>query len=308
MTIRAHSTFSKLQPLLAAALASALAAQDDPNKPAPTPKGADAATAAPLGDAAAQDPAAQAAAAAAEAEQKKQEQEAKKQERIQKIQQVVFDRRPTTILRTWNAPPEKGVVNGETPPPSEEQAKETASVPMPMRSSARRTSSLATLLPPQPTTGGAASTSAAIVVTGRAIAVPVTPSASSTTATTLTAVGGAPASAEPTTAAPAATDAPPTTPDTPFAVAAEGAGEPTKPEKDPFDLALVQWARAVTLGDWAAVKTFLASLESDDEKKAAWKHMIGALGQPPQDQNNKPFFAFADVIGLCAAAPRKKTD
>jgi G3E family GTPase len=50
--------------------------------------------------------------------------------------------------------------------------------------------------------------------------------------------------------------------------------------------------------DWAAVKSFLAGLETQDEQKAAWKHMLTALGQPPQDQNNKPFFAFADVIVL----------
>ena len=307
MTIRAHSSFSKLHPLLAAALASALAAQAEPNKPAPATHGAEPTTAAPLGDAPAQDPAAQAAAAAAEAEQKKQEQEAKKQERIQKIQQVVFDRRPTTILRTWNAPPEKGVVNGETPAPGEEQAQETAMAPsknsagMPQQTMLVRGGSM---MP-----AAVATTRATLVVTGGPIAVPLSTTGAASVA------GAQPAGAVPSSAA---TQTQPESAAGAGAQPAQGvAAQPiegdeaqaaAKPEKDPFDLALVQWARAVTLGDWAAVKTFLASLESDDEKKAAWKHMIGALGQPPQDQNNKPFFAFADVIGLCAAAPRKKTD
>jgi hypothetical protein len=294
MTKTAHHPFSPFPSLIAAALSAALAAQEAPTTAAPTP--------APQDPAAAQDPAAQAAAAAAEAEQKKQEQEAKKQERIQKIQQVVFDRRPTTILRTWNAPPEKGVVSGDTQAPSDGD-QETAFVPPRQRAGMEPQVRLAGAVAAQPTT--AASSSATLVVPGRAIAMPLTPSSG---AITVIPLGAAPTSAapgqpEPSPATPAASN-----PDAPIEVAISDSGAPKKPEKDPFDLALVQWARAVTLGDWAAVKTFLASLETDDEKKVAWKHMIGTLGQPPQDQNNRPFFAFADVIGLCAAAPRKKSD
>ncbi|MEQ1630901.1 MAG: hypothetical protein ABL997_00915, partial [Planctomycetota bacterium] len=37
-------------------------------------------------------------------------------------------------------------------------------------------------------------------------------------------------------------------------------------------------------------------------------HMLTILGQPPQDPNQKAFFAFADVLGLCDAAPQKRED
>jgi hypothetical protein len=299
MTTKATTLFSNFRPLLAASLCAALAAQQDQ---APTPATQNQnPNAAATGAASEQDPAAQAAAAAAEQEQKKQEQEAKKQERIQKIQTVVFDRRPTTILRTWNSPPEKGVVNGETPPPGA-AGQETAQAEGPAQSgepamvargsasvTVMKLSAVRTSLP----------TSSAVVITGQPIAV----------------AGGAPsAAAQPAQpAAPSTTDGPATNAGNAATAAATpvvatAAPDPTKPGPDPFDKAIVQWARAVTLSDWQAVKTFLASLESDDEKKAAWKHMLTALGQPPQDQNNKPFFAFADVIGLCAAAPLKKVD
>ena len=304
MTTKATTLFSNFRPLLAASLCAALAAQQEP---APTPATpSQNANAAAVGAEGEQDPAAKAAAAAAEQEQKKQELEAKKQERIQKIQQVVFDRRPTTILRTWNSPPEKGVVNGETPAPGEEQAKETAMAPskssagMPQQTMLVRGGSM---MP-----AAVATTRATIVITGGPIAVPLS------TTGAASAAGAQPAAAAPSSAATQAQPGSASGADAgaqPVAaqpIAGDEAQAAAKPEKDPFDLALVQWARAVTLGDWQSVKTFLASLESDDEKKAAWKHMLTALGQPPQDQNNKPFFAFADVIGMCAAAPRKKTD
>ncbi len=292
--------FSPIRTVLTAALSAALSA-------APAAQDSPASTPPPKDASAPQEPAAQAAAAAAEAEQKKQEQEAKKQERIQKIQQVVFDRRPATILRTWNSPPEQGVVNGETPTKTEAQ-QTTASASTEKRADQMQATHLSRSRSVTLTASGTT-----VVVSGSPIAPLLTTSA--TAATPASALTPAPApgsaSSNAATAAAPGTDAPGND-----ALGNDALGNvvsldditSTMAEKDPFALALVQWARAVTLGDWQAVKAFLASLQTDDEKKAAWKHLIGALGQPPQDQHNKPFFAFADVIGLCAAAPQKKLD
>ena len=216
------------------------------------------------------------ATAAAEAAQKKAEQDQKKQERLQKITQVAFDRRPTTILRTWTSPPEKGVVNGETPP--------AAAAPNagPVASESKEPTNSIVL----------GATSSPFVFTGL----------SSGPAT----VTGQPIAIAPDGA---------TAPDPLAAEQPTSGGQPPPngiappvPAVDPFDQELVQWARAVTLGEWSKVKAFLASLPTDDEKKAAYTHMLNALGQPPQDPNLKPFFAFTDVLGMCDAAPTKRED
>jgi len=70
--------------------------------------------------------------------------------------------------------------------------------------------------------------------------------------------------------------------------------------------------RNVTLGEWAAVKDYLARL-ADDEKKAGYEQLISSLqrGQPqPQNipQQGQPYieknrFGLADVLGLLSAAP-----
>lgn len=71
--------------------------------------------------------------------------------------------------------------------------------------------------------------------------------------------------------------------------------------------------RNVTLGDWAAVKDYLAKL-SDDEKKAGYEQLLLSLQrgqqQPPpnvQQQGQmyieKNRFGLADVLGLLSAAP-----
>lgn len=95
------------------------------------------------------------------------------------------------------------------------------------------------------------------------------------------------------------------------AMAGGAPGQPAKPPKDPFDRALFDWQRSVTLGDWPAVKQFLAGLGSDEEKKAAWMKLITGLRNPPppQNQQHQPFgfeqnqISFDDLLGIAAAAP-----
>ncbi|HXG08634.1 MAG TPA: hypothetical protein VNK04_02500 [Gemmataceae bacterium] len=90
------------------------------------------------------------------------------------------------------------------------------------------------------------------------------------------------------------------------------------PIKDPIDLDLAVFQRAVTLGDWAGVKAFLAGLP-EDEGKAAYKQLLQSLqgsparpmplmetpGMPPMPMQfaEQNVFAADDVLGLAAAAP-----
>jgi hypothetical protein len=163
----------------------------------------------------------------------------KKAQRLQKIQQITFDRRPSSILRAWSSPDD---------PADAEPA-----------------------------------------------------SASSSLATARIRAGVAPA------------------------VPASATASPVKP--DPFDLELRTLQRAVTLGDWAAVKAFLAKLP-DDEGKPLYRRLLDTLASPAQDfgmpaqaaamnvrmaqmmPNMGMFFeknalSNADVIALASAAPKK---
>jgi len=278
------------QPQGSAATPAAQPAAQDP-QPGTTQPGTVQPAAAPAAPAAPEDPAAKAKAEAdklkAEQDRAKAEAEQKKQQRLQKIRQVKFDRRPTTMLRTWSSPPSAGVVTGDPTPPGAEgqpQAEAPAEANEP------------------------AAVLAAVSVVARATAAQsIAPSIGPTAAATP--VPGAPANDG--AAAPAgAPDA------APGAAPAGQPGAVPPPKKiDPFDQALKDWARAVTLGDWAAVKTFLGGLETDDEKKAAWTFMLTCLRNPPPPQGPQPpvpgpqfFFGFDDVLGLCAAAPCKRDD
>ncbi len=256
-----------------------------PTEIAPAPAAAAAAAAPgqdpqPAAKAAQQDPAAVAAAEAAKA---KAAAEQEKQQHLQKIKQVKFDRRPTTMLRTWSSPATAGVVTADPPQPGQAET------------------------PPEGDGAEALETAdvgpGAIVITTTGTAIPLLARG--------TVVGAPIALPVPSTDAPNAAPAEPA--DVPGADGAPAtpAGK-TKP--DPFDSALKQWARDVTLGNWGAVKTFLASLDSKDEQKAAWEQLLNGLRNPPQQQPPQPgqppafFFNFDDVLGLCAADPLPRDD
>ena len=66
-------------------------------------------------------------------------------------------------------------------------------------------------------------------------------------------------------------------------MAVAGAGQPGAPaaaSPDPFDRELRGFQYDVTLGDWAAVKAFLARLP-EEEGKAAYEQLIQGLGGSP---------------------------
>jgi hypothetical protein len=97
-----------------------------------------------------------------------------------------------------------------------------------------------------------------------------------------------------------------------------------KEKPDPIDLELALLRRHVTLGNWPAVKDYLAKLP-EDEAKAGYKQMLSSLqsgavpggpqmgggpqmmaGMPPQMMQfmERPVFHPDDLLGLAAAAPK----
>jgi hypothetical protein len=93
---------------------------------------------------------------------------------------------------------------------------------------------------------------------------------------------------------------------------------PGKEKQDPVDRELALLQRHVTLGNWLAVKAFLAALP-DDEAKAGYKQMLTSLQSNPGNMSpggpgpmNPQMMQFAernvffpeDLLGLAAAAPK----
>ncbi len=70
----------------------------------------------------------------------------------------------------------------------------------------------------------------------------------------------------------------------PDAAAGSPPGATAGTELDPFDLELRGFQYDVTLGDWPAVKTFLAKLP-EEEGKAAYEQLIQGLAGPPMQGN-----------------------
>jgi hypothetical protein len=93
--------------------------------------------------------------------------------------------------------------------------------------------------------------------------------------------------------------------------------EEKKKLKDPLDVELATFQRAVTLSQWLEVKKYLASLP-EDEGKAGYKQLLQSLqgspggavpmvlgpnGPMPAQQIEQNTFTIEDVVGLASAAP-----
>ncbi|MSR39815.1 MAG: hypothetical protein EXS02_13380 [Planctomycetes bacterium] len=201
--------------------------------------------------------------------------------RIQKIQAVRFDRRGAAILRMWATPA------GEAPDaPSSLQIEGSPAAPL-------GAIGLSEIAEPDP--GQVPQAMPGIQAISKIMSV-----ASSATGIAIMAV-------PPTD--PAVSVAPTLDP---LPINTADATQPEAPAlPDAFDLSLAAWRRAVTLGDWPAVKTFFADLHNDAEKKAAYTHLLNSLRTPPQDgtpqvPNQPPAmhrFRFDDVLGLITATP-----
>lgn len=89
-----------------------------------------------------------------------------------------------------------------------------------------------------------------------------------------------------------------------------------KAEAKALEAELKRFQRSVTLGDWEAVRTYLATL-TEAEQKVAYERLIQNLLQGPQQRPNVPpqgqqfieknRFSPADVLGLAQAAPLEIT-
>jgi hypothetical protein len=94
--------------------------------------------------------------------------------------------------------------------------------------------------------------------------------------------------------------------------------EADRAPREPLDTELAAFQHSVTLGDWAAVKTYLAGLPQA-EARAAYKQLLQALqagpvgqvptpppGMPPMPQQfwEQNTFNAEDLVGLAAAAPQ----
>lgn len=234
------------------------------------------------------------------------------QERLQKIQQLTFDRRPSAVLKAW-ATPEEG-------PKSKTEKKagttETTAAPSEM---IRESVSVAS---PAPATSMAmrAVTIRRATATGVMIATRAVPATSGTVGVALppevvAATGGEGAVVTSVEEAKAEEGA-----------AAEKKDEPavTTYRAEDFDEELKKFQRKVTLGDWAGVKEQLGGLVKD-EREALYKRLVQALPDGGQDPNNQMMmmqaqmpvpqqfmergtFSNGDVIALADMSPVELDD
>lgn len=205
------------------------------------------------------------------------------QERLQKIAQLNFDRRPSTILRVWNEFEQEQLKKAKEP--KEKQAKKSEE---PSPDAAAESSAEAE--PDETSTDAPAEESVAVAAAPplTAIAAPVAPAAATPQPTVAAPV------AEPADVVASETEAKAETPD-----AASAEPSEVKPAKDAaaeaaaakialaaFEKELKDFQRDVTLGRWTEAAAFL---KSQDEKVAAAlydklvRSLASAPGQPASD-------------------------
>jgi len=174
------------------------------------------------------------------------EEKAKKAVRLQKIQQLTFDRRPSAILKAWTLSDEAALKESKPKPPEPGTTPDAA--------------------PATPPAGAKLSLDVAAAPTPVAPAAPAAP-------TPVAAPVGAVVLSTPSPVAPKASAAPAgvAAPSAPVIVAG-----PAAPPADPFDDELFLFRRNVTKGEWAKVAKFLLDLP-EIEGKAAYKQLITAL-------------------------------
>ncbi|MBL8863242.1 MAG: hypothetical protein JNK02_14695 [Planctomycetes bacterium] len=240
----------------------------------------------------------------------------KPSERRKRLEKLDYDRRPSAQLAAWANPPKPA---GEDQPtaPSEDGPPKSASA--------------------EPPGAAAAGGGSATAVSGVAL-VPLTPSSASASVPAVTlqpavvVASTAPAAGAAAVSSPAVPAAEPpaadSTGDEPTQPAeAKGAADAAEKQRKSEEEAAKKAAEAkaleaemsalqrhVTLGDWAAVKAYYATL-TEDERKAGFERMLVSLQQgPPRKPNvppqGQPFleknrFSPHDVLGLAEARHAK---
>lgn len=257
---------------------------------------------------------------------------AKPTPRQEKLSKLEYDRRPSTILKVWSTPPKPPGAKDETsattsgPPPASE------SIGAPPASEAAPTSVIVAGATPVSATSSASTPAVVLVPAVRAgttsVAVTATVAAGATSASSQPGVAAsttAPAPADPSGASGApdvassagATDADAAEKQRLAAekAAAEAARKTAEAKAIEAECAALQ--RNVTLGDWPAVKGYLATL-TKEEATAAYARILESLQKGPSQRPNVPpqgnafveknRFEASDVLGLALAAPLQAGD
>ncbi|MDF1661834.1 MAG: hypothetical protein P1V97_08680 [Planctomycetota bacterium] len=224
------------------------------------------------------------------AEAKKKAEEAKKKaektQRIAKLKMAKFDRRPSTILGAWSAPPKKAGSKSN--------------------SSTKKTSSSST----KKTSNSTSSTSKTKVVKATKLAKSSTAMRAIRVPMVIVPSGGSSGSIQ---LPPGAMRAlPPGT----IVQGPNQSNPAAKTPMGPFDKKIAEWQKNVTLGQWDKVQVFLKSLEKD-EAKIAYTQMLTSLSTttirpnlrrlPPQTHKfaEKNIFSIDDLFALTRLTPVK---
>jgi hypothetical protein len=207
--------------------------------------------------------------------------------RGQKLMQLVFDRRPSAILAARAKPEGSAETPAGTPAEGESAALEELDY-----------GGVEGLVVTTTSSGGVVTRTISSAPAAPAILTPATP-----VATTPAAPAGGEVAAE--TAAPEPAD--------PEAAKAAEAAKAEAEKKAAEAKAIEDEAKAlqrnVTLGDWAAVKSYFAGIDANEAKFGYERLLQNLVEGPPKPQSpfqqyaERNFFAVEDWIGLAAAAP-----
>lgn len=208
--------------------------------------------------------------------------------RLQKLRALVYDRRPSSILKAWATPPA----------PASDAASPTPT-PDPVPGAA-----------PEPAAGGSAgdgSSAAAATPSDPVNADPLIADPAATVEPVEKSPEQLASEAEQAAAAEAAAQK--SAAEQAARVAAAEAAAKQAAEQQAIEREAQALQRHVTLGEWADVRTYLAGL-SETEGQGAWRQLSTSLlngPQPPQqpfqEYAEKNHFAPEDVTGLAEAAP-----
>lgn len=221
---------------------------------------------------------------------------AKPSERLEKLKKLEFDRRPSAVLAAWANPPKPGdpsttPANVEAQPTGDTAIEEsTDGGQSGLQPSARRKAQIAAVtgVPAQPVVAGGSTITTSGQPTATVSGQPATPAVPVATGAQPT----APAATTPTPTATSTETAPPAddatkTAETEKAAAAKAEADAKAAETKLIDEEMLALQRDVTLGDWAAVKTYYAGL-TEDERKGGYERMLQSLQQGPQKKPNVP--------------------
>jgi hypothetical protein len=243
--------------------------------------------------------------------------------RVQKLQQMNYDRRPSAILAAWAKVRESSLEpSGDAGDVKTGQVFEPTDGAV-LAGSVSASGATITVISAVPALPLVSVQGGALPATGT-IALSTTMPATSTAASgtpvgvaTLAATSVAATAATPNEPAPPSAEVDATAAEDDAERKAEQERQQAAAAKKAIDAELKTFAHNVTLGDWSAVKASLAGWQTD-EQKAGYDRLLASLVEgprerdrvPPQGQQHleKNQISPADVLGLASACPAKPSD